>query len=395
MTPARVIGAGLSGLVAAWHLADRGCAVTVYDRAPRAGGLIDTIKTPHGLVETAANAFVWNDTVAGWFSRLGLEPVFPRPSSKRRYIFRAGASRRWPLTMAESAALAYHLGRSSIARTLRAGDGETMAAWGHRVLGEDATRWLLEPAMQGVYAASARCLSARAIFDGRRRGSRLAAPAGGMGEFTTRLFELLRDRGVIFEFNHPVEAIDAAVPTVIATNAAAAARLLERPAPQQAAAIAAIRVAPLATVTMFFEPQPADVRGFGVLFPERSGVAALGVLFNADIFEGRSRVRSETWIVGDRGRGLTALPDQPLLDLLAHDRHKLCGRHAPPLSSHITRWPQAIPVYDQAIVELQTALPDLPPGLALTGNYLGRIGVAALLSIGDAAADRALRGSAV
>ena len=74
MTPAHVIGAGISGLAAAWHLADRGCEVTVFDRAPAPGGLIHTHHTPHGLVETAANAFVWDDVVAGWFERLDLTP---------------------------------------------------------------------------------------------------------------------------------------------------------------------------------------------------------------------------------------------------------------------------------------------------------------------------------
>jgi len=389
MKPARVIGAGLSGLVAAWHLAERDHAVTVIEQSSQPGGLIQTRQTEHGLVETGANAFVWDETVAAWFQRLDLTPKFPLASSKRRYIFRSGRARRWPLTVAESVGLAARFGTKYLTRATTAGEHETMEVWGRRVVGPAATRWLLEPAMQGIYASPLGALSARAIFDGRRRGSRrLVAPEGGMGQFTTRLYERLRDRGVRFEFNTSAGSIDAGVATVVSTPAPAAARLVSTHAPEMARAITAVRLAALATVTMFFEPHPADIRGFGILFPSGAGINALGVLYNADIFCGRSVWRSETWLVGDRDQGITSWDDDRLRQLLAADRRRLTGRDATPLSTYITRWPEAIPIYDQAIRGLAPALASLPPWLALAGNYLGRIGVAALLEQAAAAAER-------
>jgi oxygen-dependent protoporphyrinogen oxidase len=389
MKPARVIGAGLSGLVAAWRLADRGFAVEVIEQAPHPGGLIQTRHTAHGLVETAANAFVWNDTVAGWFQRLDLTPEFPLPSSKRRYIYRNGRARRWPLTVAESMALAARLSAAFVTRAMSAGEQETMEAWGRRVIGHGATRWLLEPALQGVYASPPGALSARAIFDGRRGGSRtLVAPRGGMGQFTTRLYDRLGERGVRFHFRTRAGTIEAGVPTVVSTPAPMAAQLVEPHAPELAAAIARVRLAGLVTVTMFFDPHPDDTHGFGILFPSGIGINALGVLLNADIFAGRSARRSETWIVGDRDRDLTAWDDERLVQTLAADRRRLTGRDATPLSVHLTRWPAAIPVYNAALREVGPALASVPPWLALAGNYLGRIGVAALLEQGAAAADR-------
>jgi oxygen-dependent protoporphyrinogen oxidase len=396
MRPARVIGAGLSGLAAAWHLAERGATVTVFDRAPGPGGLIRTLHTDHGLIETGANAFVRDDVVDGWFTRLGIDPLTPRRESRRRYIFRDGKPRRWPLRIGETATLATRFAAAAITRGLSARGAESMAEWGRRVAGPAASEWLIEPAMQGIYATRASELSAAAIFGGRKRGRReMVSPPDGMGQFVTAMHQLLVTRGVRFEFNREVDALEAGVPTVIATGAPAAARLIADRAPGLAAGVSRVRIAPLTTVTMFFEPQSSDTRGFGVLFPERSRIHALGVLFNADIFDRRSQVRSETWIIGDRDLALTALPDDRLLELIAIDRRAVCGRDMPALSSHITRWPQAIPVYDQAIVDLQAALRNVPPGVALAGNYLGRIGVAALLSIGEAAADRALGESAV
>ena len=389
MKPARVIGAGLSGLVAAWHLADRGFDVTVFDRGSRPGGLIHTIETPYGLVETAANAFVWDDTVAGWFRTLGIAPQFPQRASKRRYIFRNGRPQRWPLSTAESIAFAGRVGAAFITRRTRARDDESIEAWGTRVIGAAATQWMLEPAMQGIYASPPAELSARAIFDGRRRGSRqLVAPNGGMGEFIERIYEQLRARKVEFQFDNPVAELRDGTPTVVSIPAPVAARLIEPHAPVAARAIAAVRIAPLVTVTMFYEPHPEDVRGLGILFPSGSEVLALGVLHNTDIFAGRSSVRSETWIVGDRGQGMTGWDDERLLASLAADRKRVTGREASPLAVRVTRWREAIPVYDTSILRVCESLDSLPPWLALAGNYLGRIGVAALLDQALASANR-------
>jgi oxygen-dependent protoporphyrinogen oxidase len=392
MRRALVVGAGLSGLVAAWHFADRGHTVTIIDRASRPGGLIHTHQTPNGPVETAANAFVWDAAVEAWFRRLDLEPHFPMESSRRRYVFRDGAARRWPLSVGESLLMGGRLSASALTRSMSAREDETIAGWADRVLGRAAREWLIEPAMQGIYASPAGELSARAIFDGRKRGSRrLTAPSEGMGSFITRLHDRLVDGGAVFEFGRQVDEIPLDQPTVIATEAPAAAALIAPHAPRLSARLQRVRTAPLVTTTMFFAPHPEDLRGFGVLFPARSGIRALGVLFNTDIFANRGGARSETWIVGDRGSCLTELDDERLTVMLLEDRERLTGRSSVPLAVHITRWPAAIPVYDSTIRGIDGALDELPPQLALAGNYLGRIGVAALLSSAASAVERAWR----
>jgi oxygen-dependent protoporphyrinogen oxidase len=247
---------------------------------------------------------------------------------------------------------------------------------------------MLAPVLQGIYASPPDRLSALAIFGpGRRTRGKLVAPAAGMGELMAQLHARLVNRGVAFGFGSPVDRVDPSIPTVICTSAPVAARLLAPHAPRLAAAIAGIRMVSLMPVTAFFEPHPDDVRGFGVLFP-RGPVDALGVLFNADIFAGRSTLRSETWIYGDLSADALPRGDAAVRARVAADRLAFSGRADSPVAVHALTAPAELPVYDAAVLAAQAERHGLPPSIALAGNYLGRLGVAALL---EEAADAAHR----
>lgn len=377
MTTVRVIGAGLSGLASAWRLTDAGRRVEVFDSSPGPGGLIGTSATPWGRAEHAANAFVWTDRVADWFRRLGITPVHSLDSSRRRFIYRDGKARRWPLTPLETLAAASRVAIAIASRRTGASGDETVEQWGLRVAGRAGTTHVLAPALQGIYAAPLDRLAARAVFAHRRqRKVRIAAPAGGMGEFTFRLHAVLEQRGVRFHFGRSVSNLDPGVPTWICTNAPASARLLAPHAPEAAALVARVDLAALATVTAFFPAHQGDLRGFGVLFPRGSGIRALGVLFNTDIFPGRSPYRSETWIYG----GPDALPPETELPALVRaDRQVLTRRADEPIGTHTAYWPAAFPIYDHAIVALADIHRHLPPWLHVAGNYLGKRGVSDLI----------------
>jgi oxygen-dependent protoporphyrinogen oxidase len=399
----RVIGAGLSGLAAAWSLTDGGADVEVVEAAAGPGGLIETVRTPQGLVERAANGFVWNDTTERWFRDLELTPCRANDASRRRFIFRDGRPRRWPLTVGESAGLAARAGWAWLRRDLKPHDAETIADWSTRIGGAATSQWLVSPALQGIYAAPADRLSARAVFGGRgggavrrRRRSRspgIVAPAGGMGEFIERLFERLRARGVDFAFGCPCDTLDPSVPTIVATSAPAAAALVVPHAPRLAEAIGLIPLTSIVSTTAFFGPTSSDLRGFGVLFPRETGVRALGVLFNTEIFEGRGTGRSETWIYGSLAGALPLPSPAEVVDWIIEDRQRLTGRTDRPLAVSPARagGPPSLPVYDRTVLTVQERLADLPPWLALAGNYLGRLGVARLLDLSREAAERVAR----
>ena len=384
-----VIGAGLSGLATAWYLADAGARVRVFEAGPRPGGLIQTRREPEGLVEAAARGFTWSDRTGALFRAAGVQPCFAQEQSKRPYIFRNGRAMRWPLTPLETAGVAARVSRAWVGRAMRPRRTETVDAWGRRVLGPSATSWLIAPALQGIYASPPEALSAFAIF-GRRGPSRgkLAAPPEGMGELIDRLHDGLRARGVEFEFDAPMTSIDSIAPTAVCTNAPAAARLLAAHAPEVAGAIGRIRMVSLVTATAFFPPHADDLRGFGVLFPRSSGIEALGALFNAEIFSGRSAMRSETWIYGSLSPDGVPRTDAEVRRRLAADRAVLTGRTVAPVAMYVTPQIEALPVYDEAVLEAEAALSRLPSRLTVTGNYLGRLGVSHLL---EGAAEAAAR----
>jgi protoporphyrinogen oxidase len=197
-----------------------------------------------------------------------------------------------------------------------------------------------------------------------------------MGEFIERLHSDLRERGVAFSFGATADFVGEQVPTVICTSARAAAPLVAPHAPGLGATLERVDMTGLETVTAFFEPRHDDLQGFGVLFPRGSGVDALGVLFNTCNIEGRGARRSETWIYATDA---TTTPTTPG-DRVAADRHVLTGRRDAAIATHPTRWPAALPVYDARVLDIGPQLSELPPWLALSGLYLGQIGVSTLLA---------------
>jgi oxygen-dependent protoporphyrinogen oxidase len=395
MTIARVVGAGVSGLTAAWHLSQAGFDVEVVDAAPRAGGLIETLVTPLGLVELGANAYVWTETTADVFRALDITPRFASAAARRRFIFRDGAIHRWPLRAGETVSMVVRRARAGIRRDAAPGAGESVAEWSGRVYGPGATQWLVGAALQGIYGAPAARLSAEAIAGlgaGPLRGRRsiLGAPPRGMSELMDRMVDRLERRGVTIALGCSVATLEPSVPTIVATSAPAAAPLITPHAPGLGAALAALPMTSLSMTTAFFPRNPADIEGFGVLFPAGCGFRSLGVRFDSDIFPGPD-ARVETWIGQLDDESTSAFGDSQWPSSVAADRLLLTGRAEAPLAVVTTCRPQALPLYSGDVVSIRRQLPTLPPWIALAGNYMGRLGASKLLEVAAEAAARIAR----
>ena len=392
MKAVTVVGGGFSGLVTAYYLSQAGIPVEIVEKSHRLGGLISTLQTQYGPVETAAMGLRNTARVDALCRDLGL-PMLRSALSRRRarYIYR-GRPRRWPLTPGECLTLAARLAVATARGSRRPRAGESIDEWGTRVLGRQATRWLVGPPLQSMYAGDPARLSASLLLGARERAVRTAprgvvAPALGMQQLIDALEGRLRARGV--QISLKTAASVGSTPAVICTSARDAADCLRDAAPDASRALATIDMLPLVRVTAFYPDPGTHQRGRGILFPRGGGVRALGVLLDRNIFPGRDGQYCESWIYGGAAdRDVVHLSDDDLAAAMDSDRQVLCGCRVAPAARLVHRWRSALPHYDLQLESIRASGLVLPKGIFLAGNYVGGIGVTMLVEQAASVAER-------
>lgn len=389
-----VVGAGFSGLVAAWRLQKDGHSVVVIEKAARSGGMIATLEHPLGLVETAANGLLASQMVEELFADCGLEIQQPKKSARRRYLAVGGKLLRFPLTFLEAVQSLWRL--ISIQKNPPLPE-EALDAWVTRAVGEPAARKIVAPAMLGIYASDSKDLSANLIAgkyldssrprtrSGRLRGT--VSAKGGLETLLKHLRSTLENRGVTFQsqFGATEKSM-----IVLALPAWEAARFLKShySGDPRIKTLEEVVSIPLLSVTLFLKQRPPKL-GFGTLFAqfsvpgENDGI--LGCLQNSEIFEGRANagVHSETWILGGnlKGNELIDLSDDEVLRRIIEKRDRLIDvKSRENLLGHVTtRWPRAIPHYSTRLEAILPVLQEPHGRVLLFGNYLGNLGLASIL----------------
>src|SRR5262249_44385837 len=97
--PVVVIGAGISGLMAAWRLKQRGRAVVVIDGAQEAGGVMRSRLRDGFLCEEGPNSFQTSPELLELIRDTGLEPEFLTADARLpRYIYYRGRLERAPMS---------------------------------------------------------------------------------------------------------------------------------------------------------------------------------------------------------------------------------------------------------------------------------------------------------
>lgn len=396
----RVIGAGFAGLTCAYYLAKAGFKVEVYEKTNRVGGLLQSTKSPYGLIENAANAFMNSDRLESLANEIGVRLQPSLKASRSRYIFRKHP-RRFPVNYSEIVGLIKFLFRIIFLRSsLTPNSSESIRDWGGRVLTPTLSLYTVETALQGIYAGDPKKMSASLILRNlfQKRSKQMArpgsvAPKDGMGEFVEKLHQYLKSHGVDFFCNQDLQFKEISMPTVFAVPAFEAGRLLALVDPILSEKLLKIEYVPLISAQVFLEESSESLNGFGCLFPPESKNIVLGVLFNHCIFEDRTKnAKSEKWILGgasiqDRKEFL-ALSDHEILSKIFEKRRQLLKGTEKwtetemmkcVLSVQISRWSRAFPDYTTDLEFILSSLQTENKNILLHGNYLGGLGLTKIL----------------
>ena len=412
-----VIGAGISGLTTAFHLARGGQRVTVLEASPRVGGSLETKTDGPWRFELGPNTVLEShESVTRLIHEAGLdgEKVTASPSAKRRYLWKGGrlhALPSGPLGFVKTplfpASAKLRLFREPWIS--RGESEESIADFVRRRLGQAFLDYAVGPFVSGVYAGDPERLSVRhavpkiaalerehgSLIRGafaRRKGP---APGGAMISFREGLEQLPRElarrigdvrtgvacrRIVRTEEGFRAETDSGPVEArrvVLAVPADIAARLLERP---QLGEIPYAAVS-LGSTGWRREDVAHPLDGFGFLAPRKEGLRVLGVLFPSEIFPGRApagHVVLTAFAGGRTAPEIAAWEDQRLMSEVLGELRKTVGTRGEPVVSTVRRWPRAIPQYELGhgrFLDLADEIEAAHPGLRIGGNFLRGVSV--------------------
>jgi oxygen-dependent protoporphyrinogen oxidase len=444
-----VVGAGVSGLSAAFGLARRGLVVEVLDAGAKPGGVIGSIRKDGILYETGANSAM--DTSPKINELLKAAGILDQrrdasEAANNRFVVKDGQL--VPLPTSGGAFLSTSL--FSLGAKLRlalepfisrqpAGEEEVIAHFVRRRLGREFLDYAIEPFVAGIYAGDPERLSVPAAFPKlhaleQRYGSLLLGAALGARERKKRA-ETAKNAAKSFSFANGMQTLTDALAlgieritlearamslsrgedglysvafdqrgatftrraraVLLAVPAAEAARLVYPLAPDLTRSLQEIDYPAVSIVASAYRRQDVGhaLDGFGVLAPRVENRAFLGTLFTSTMFENRApqgMTVLTTFVGGRRNPQLAVADDATITETVSAEHRKLLGARAPAQWHVITRWARAIPQYEVGHLERMKRVAQAEqalPGLRFCANYRGGVSVCDCMTNGAAMAE--------
>jgi oxygen-dependent protoporphyrinogen oxidase len=434
-----IVGAGITGLTAAFYLRRSGAAAAdtiVLEAAGAPGGNIETLSEDGFRVEHGPNGFLDNVPETLQLARdLGLTPLRSSDAARKRFLAcRDGLVRvpEGPVSFLRSPLLSLRGRLRVFAEPFGPGPppgDETVFSFASRRIGPEAAAVLVDAMVTGVFAGDSTVLSLKSAFPKMaameaRYGSLIrallakmwkrlrkdeesapggpAGPGGVLTSFPGGLAELVgalrtavgdalrcgervrevtrRDGRFLLSTGQGSYTADR---VLLAVPAARSAAILDRSCPAAANILRQIPAAPLAVVACAFDRRafPHSLDGFGFLVPRRERSRLLGSLWTSSIFPGRApsgKVLLRSMIGGARDLLAVELPDETLTAIVLGELRRFMGPLPAPERVWIFRYPEGISQYPPGHEDRLSAVEvalRTMPGLVLAGNSFRGISV--------------------
>ena len=394
-----VVGAGVSGLAAAYELRKRKRSVIVLERQQRPGGVIVTERVGEFVIDAGPDSLLVQKPAAVTLcNELGLgDRLFPTKIPRTAFVLRDGElhplpgasilgfpTRFKPLLDSSLFRLPAKLRMAAeifIPRA-RSNDDESIAGFVRRRFGPEAVRYIAEPLLAGIHAGDVERLSMRALFP---RLMDAEARAGSVIRAFRRERGPLNSDGVFRSFpNGLAELVDGlmkAVPkesvrcgstvtgieegdgftihvagqpsvhakaVILAVPAFAAAELLRPIDTELSAACGSIRYLSTATIVFAF-PRHAvrhKLEGTGFVVPRGEGISITAGAWVSSKWphrapEGQALLRA--FLGGARDPDVLAKTDAELTAAALADLTAILGIHGQPIMTRVYRWDRSSP----------------------------------------------------